>query len=70
MESDPLARLQAEVAADPALQNALIAAPQSADFVAVLQRISEERGCPLTAFQIEAALRAAHQAWLLRWLEE
>jgi hypothetical protein len=37
-------------------------------FITLVVRLGEERGYEFTAHDVEAAMRASRQAWLLRWV--
>jgi len=63
-----LAQFRDIVIADPALQQEWRRAPDRASFVTLVVARARERGCALSAGEVEAALETAKRAWLLAWM--
>ncbi|MGB7924193.1 MAG: Nif11-like leader peptide family natural product precursor [Pyrinomonadaceae bacterium] len=53
---------------DTVLQERLRETVDRETFVHLVVRLGEERGYAFTALDVEAAMRASQQAWLLRWI--
>lgn len=56
------------VLADRALHDQLRAAPDESAFIALAIRLAAERGCELSARELQAAIHQKRRAWLERWL--
>jgi hypothetical protein len=67
VSQDGLAALRAYVAADEACAQALSTLPTEAFAEAVL-RLAAERGCEVTAADLNAAMVEAQRAWQMRWM--
>lgn len=65
----PLQRFQAIVLEDAALLQELRGCPDRAGFVTLVVERARERGCPIVQTEVETALNAAAQAWMMRWTE-
>jgi hypothetical protein len=63
----PLHRFQAMVRADPALEAELRQAPDHEAFVALVAARAQQRGLPISAAEVAAALDAAKRGWMLQW---
>lgn len=61
-------QLRALVFAQPALQERLQAAADTAAFTAAALQIAESHGIPLREAAIQDALRLGYRSWLERWL--
>jgi hypothetical protein len=61
-----LQRFQSLVLADAALQHELRQTSSHAGFVALVAQRARERGCALSAAEVEEALVAAARCWMLR----
>ncbi len=53
---------------DPALQTQLQAANNLSELTPLVLKLGRERGCEITAGDIEAAWQAARRAWIERWI--
>lgn len=61
-------RFRQDVLADPTLQERLRATRDWAAFVALALQLGAERGCALSAADLERALQTGRRLWLERWL--
>jgi hypothetical protein len=62
----PLQRFQSIVLADPALQRELRLTPDRASFIALVVEHARPCGCAIEVAEVEAALAAAADEWMLR----
>lgn len=53
---------------DNVLQERLRETVDRETFITLVVRLGEERGYGFTVEDVEAAMRASQQAWLLRWI--
>ena len=65
----PLQRFQTIVLEDAVLQQELRRCPDRARFVSLVVERARERGCTVVQAEVETALNAAAQAWMMRWTE-
>jgi hypothetical protein len=64
-----LQRFQAIVLQDDTLQAELRECPDRATFIARAVECARDRSCVIEPKEIEAALNASAQAWLLSWMQ-
>lgn len=69
MSLENFERFRQLVLLDRDLQQQLHSTTGREQFVALTQRLGAERGCDFTIEEVQEALRAAHRAWLERWLQ-
>lgn len=67
-QAQNLERFSELVLADSALHDRLRAAPNEATFIELAIRLAAERGCELTASELQTAINQKRRAWLERWL--
>lgn len=65
-----LHRFQTIVLDDPDLQQELRRCADRPSFVARVLERARERGCPIEQADVEGALNAAANAWLMRWVRQ
>ena len=70
MPTDPSAlhRFQMIVLEDPDLQRELRLCGDRSAFVARVLERARERGCPIEQADVEGALNAAAQEWMMHWV--
>jgi hypothetical protein len=68
--SAPLQQFRTLVLEDAALQQELRHCPDRPGFVMLLIARARERGHDIAPAEVEAALNAGAQAWLMRWIEQ
>jgi predicted ribosomally synthesized peptide with nif11-like leader len=68
MSKESFEQFRQLVLQDTALQERLRETFDRETFITLVVRLGEERGYGFTARDVEAALRASQQAWLLRWI--
>jgi hypothetical protein len=65
-----LQRFQMIVLEDVSLQQELRRCPDRPGFVTLVLERARERGCAIAKEEVEAALDAAAQAWIMRWVRQ
>jgi predicted ribosomally synthesized peptide with nif11-like leader len=68
MSKESFEQFRQLVLRDTVLQEQLRSTPEREAFIALVLRMGEERGYAFTVEDVEAAMRASQQAWLLRWV--
>ena len=68
-DGTPIEQFRAIVLAEPDLLRELRQTADRTGFIALAVELAGERGCPLDAATIEAAIEVAGRAWLMRWIE-
>lgn len=68
MSRESFEQFREMVLRDTVLQERLRETPDRETFITLALRLGEERGYSFTAHDVEAAIRASQQAWLLRWV--
>ena len=68
VSTEAFARFRQAVLADPRLQRHLLGVPDARDFAAVVVGRARALGLDVDDHDVEEAIAASRQEWLLRWI--
>jgi len=68
MSQEALNQFRQLVLEDISLQERLRETPDRETFLRLVLQLGAERGCDFTAVEVQAAMQASYQAWLMRWV--